>query len=355
MPTAPESRQLLEAFEAFTAASEQLQGRYEALQGQLGRLQSELETVIEAVPFALWVLGEEGELRFSNRPEGLPGSFQDGPLPWLPGAPSGLRHFKDPEGRERFFEQESRPTKSGHIITLRDVTEAHLRAQQATREERLQAMGLMAAELAHEIRNPLGSLALFAGMLVEDLQEQPPQLELAQRLQESVQRMNTLVSNTLTFSRDLSPRIAPMPLAAFWEDVRLSSGLPEAIVWENQVPPEAQWHADPDLMRQVAVNLLQNAARAMEDREDPRLILSAAPERVDGVPHWHLILEDNGCGVPQETLARIFDPFFSTFGGGTGLGLAVSHRILVAHGGLLHLESQVDRGTKVHLRLPSTT
>jgi signal transduction histidine kinase len=93
----------------------------------------------------------------------------------------------------------------------------------------------------------------------------------------------------------------------------------------------------------------------MEDREDPRLILSAAPERVDGVPHWHLILEDNGCGVPQETLARIFDPFFSTFGGGTGLGLAVSHRILVAHGGLLHLESQVDRGTKVHLRLPSTT
>ena len=355
MPTAPESRQLLEAFEAFTAASEQLQGRYEALQGQLGRLQSELETVIEAVPFALWVLGEEGELRFSNRPEGLPGSFQDGPPPWLPGAPSGLRHFKDPEGRERFFEQESRPTKSGHIITLRDVTEAHLRAQQATREERLQAMGLMAAELAHEIRNPLGSLALFAGMLVEDLQEQPPQLELAQRMQESVQRMNTLVSNTLTFSRDLSPRIAPMPLAAFWEDVRLSSGLPEAIVWENQVPPEAQWHADPDLMRQVAVNLLQNAARAMEDREDPRLILSAAPERVDGVPHWHLILEDNGCGVPQETLARIFDPFFSTFGGGTGLGLAVSHRILVAHGGLLHLESQVDRGTKVHLRLPSTT
>lgn len=353
MTTAPEPRQLMEAFEAFTAASEQLQNRYEALQGQLGRLQSELETVIEAVPFAIWVLGEEGELRFSNRSQGMPGAFQDGPAPWEAGAPAGLRHFKDGEGRDQFFEQEIRPTGSGRIITLRDVTEAHLRAQQATREERLQAMGLMAAELAHEIRNPLGSLALFAGMLVEDLQEQPPQLELAQRLQESVQRLNTLVSNTLTFSRDLSPKLAPLPLAAFWDEIKGSSNLAEAIAWENRIPKEALWNADPGLIRQVAVNLLQNAARAMEDRDMPRLCLSATPETVDGVSHWHLVLEDNGCGVPQETLARIFDPFFSTFGGGTGLGLAVSHRILVAHGGLLYLESQVDQGTKVHLRLPS--
>ena len=119
-------------------------------------------------------------------------------------APEGLRRFLDGEGGDRFLEQESRPTGSGRVITLRDVTEQHLRAQQASREERLQAMGLMAAELAHEIRNPLGSLALFAGMLVEDLQQQPPQLELAQRLQESVQRLNLLVTNTLTFSRDLA-------------------------------------------------------------------------------------------------------------------------------------------------------
>ncbi len=353
MPATPEPRQLMEAFEAFTAASEQLQERYESLQGQLKRLQSELETVIEAVPFAIWVLGEEGELRFSNRTEGMAGTFQDGPPPWAPGAPAGLRRLLDAEGHERFFEQESRPTGSGRIITLRDVTEAHLRAQQATREERLQAMGLMAAELAHEIRNPLGSLALFSGMLVEDLAEQPAQLELAQRVQEGVQRMNTLVTNTLTFSRDLTPKVSPLPLAAFWESVKASSGLPEAIAWENRIPPEALWNADPDLIRQVAVNLLQNASRAMEDRDSPRLILGAVRELLDGVPHWHVVLEDNGCGIPPEALTRIFDPFFSTFGGGTGLGLAVSHRILVAHGGLLHLESRADRGTKVHLRLPA--
>ncbi len=243
--------------------------------------------------------------------------------------------------------------RAGRIITLRDVTEAHLRAQQVTREERLQAMGLMAAELAHEIRNPLGSLALFAGMLVEDLGEQPPQLELAQRIQEGVQRMNTLVTNTLTFSRDLVPKPEPIHLRLFWDEVKTVSGLDEAVQWENEIPSEAIWNADPNLMRQVAVNVLQNATRALEDRPCPRLRLSASKERIEGQEHWHLVLDDNGCGVSPETLSRIFDPFFSTFGGGTGLGLAVSHRILVAHGGLLYLESQVGKGTKVHIRLPS--
>jgi signal transduction histidine kinase len=351
---APEPQQLMEAFAAFTAASEQLEAKYEALHLQLARLQGELQTVIEAVPFALWVVGDDGELRFSNRPEGLKGAFMDGPAPWQSGAPKGLRYFRDVEGREHFMEQENRPTTSGQIITLRDVTEAHLRAQQATREERLQAMGLMAAELAHEIRNPLGSLALYAGMLVEDLQQQPPQLDLAQRLQDSVQRLNLLVTNTLTFSRDLVPKPAPIRLRAFWEEARKTAGLPEAVAWENHVPPEAAWSADPDLLRQVATNLLQNAVKAMDDCAHPRLLVQGRPETIDGIRHWRLVLEDNGCGIPAEDLSRIFDPFYSTFGGGTGLGLAVSHRILVAHGGLLYLESQVDHGTKVHLRLPAS-
>ena len=352
MSVVPEPQQLMEAFAAFTQASEQLQARYESLQGQLGRLQNELQTVLETVPFAIWVLGGEGELRFTNRPEGLPGQFSDGPPPWELGAPSGLRQFTDPTGRERFLEQENRPTESGQIITLRDVTEAHLRAQQASREERLQAMGLMAAELAHEIRNPLGSLSLFAGMLVEDLQQQPAQVELAQHIQASVHRLNTLVTNTLTFSRDITPKVRAIALPEFWEGVRRSSNLPDLVRWDNRMPAAATWLADPDLLRQVAVNLLQNALRSMEAMPDPRLSLSAVPETVEGRLHWRVTLEDNGCGIPAEALARIFDPFYTTFGGGTGLGLAVSHRILMAHQGLLNIESKVNHGTQVHLRLP---
>ena len=353
MDAVPQPQQLMEAFAAFTQASEQLQERYQSLQGQLGRIQNELETVLETVPFAIWVLGAEGELRFTNRPEGLDGQFTDGPPPWAPDAPAGLRQFTDPTGRERFLEQENRPTDSGKIITLRDVTEAHLRAQQATREERLQAMGLMAAELAHEIRNPLGSLSLFAGMLIEDLQSQPAQVELAQHIQSGVQRLNTLVTNTLTFSRDITPKPETFALGAFWEAVRQSSEVPEALVWTNRVPAEATWYADPGLLRQVAVNLLQNAVRSMDTMPEPRLVLSAVAETVEGRLHWRLTLEDNGCGIAAEALSRIFDPFYTTFGGGTGLGLAVSHRILMAHHGLMNIESRLGHGTQVHLRLPA--
>ena len=353
MDVVPEPQQLMEAFAAFTQASEQLQQRYQSLQGQLGRIQNELQTVLETVPFAIWVLGEEGELRFTNRPEGMPGQFTHGPPPWEPGAPAGLRRFTDASGRERFLEQENRPTESGKIITLRDITEAHLRAQQASREERLQAMGLMAAELAHEIRNPLGSLSLFAGMLVEDLQSQPAQVELAQHIQTSVQRLNTLVSNTLTFSRDITPKPEVFALAAFWESARQASSLPEALVWQNRVPAEAAWCADPDLLRQVAVNLLQNALRSLDGVAGPRLALTAVPETIEGRPHWQVTLEDNGCGIAAEALSRIFDPFYTTFGGGTGLGLAVSHRILMAHRGLMNIESRLDQGTQVHLLLPA--
>lgn len=348
----PDPRQLLEAFEAFTAASEQLQVRYEALQAQLGQLQGELQTVLEAVPFAIWVLGEDGSLRFTNRPQELEGRFLQGPPPWEPGSPGGQRRFQTTEGRELIFEEERRSAPhGGTIVTLRDVTEAVFRAQQATREDRLAAMGRMAAELAHEIRNPLGSLALFSGMLVEDLQDQAGPLELARKMQEGVGRLNRVVGNTLVFSRDLHPKPAAIPLRAFWEDAVRNATLAEGVPWENHIPEAATWEGDPDLLRQVAQNLLQNATRALEDAEHPRVTLAAFEELLEGCRCWHLTLMDNGCGIPTEALARVFDPFFSTFGGGTGLGLAVCHRIVVAHDGLLFIESQVGRGTTVHLRL----
>jgi signal transduction histidine kinase len=347
----PQPRQLMEAFAAFTAASEQLQERYELLQNQLEVLQNEFQTVLEAVPFAIWVLGENAELRFSNRPEALPGAFLDGPPPWMLGSPTGIRRFRDLEGMEHFLEQEARSTKEGQIVILRDVTEQHLRAQQATREERLQAMGMMAAELAHEIRNPLGSLALFAGMLVEDLQENPEALELSRKIQDGVQRLNTLLTNILTFSRDLVPKPSLIQLKPFWEEAKKAAGLPEDVEWHNKVPPSATWHADPGLLRQVAVNLLQNAMRAMEASPKRKLSLMASKEIIDSKLQWFVALEDTGHGIPKDSLPRIFDPFYSTFGGGTGLGLAVSHRIITAHNGILHVESEVGRGTAIRLRL----
>jgi signal transduction histidine kinase len=347
-----DTQQLLEAFQAFSAASEQLQVRYTSLQGQLGQLQGELQAVLESVPFSIWVLAENGELRFSNGAAQLQGTFLDGPAPWEKEAPQGLRRFQGAEGQERFFEEEHRSVEGGgRVVVLRDVTEQVLRSQQATREERLEAMGRMAAELAHEIRNPLGSLNLFAGMLVEDLREQEGPLELARKLNDNLQRLNRVVSNTLSFSRDLTPKPATIELKTFWEDALSSATLAEGAAWDNRIPKKARWFADPELLRQVAINLLQNAWRATENVPKPKITLRAVEEEVEGQRHWHLTLTDNGCGIAKEDLTRVFDPFFTSFGGGTGLGLAVCHRIVVSHGGLLFLESEPGQGTTVHVRL----
>ena len=343
----------MEAFAAFTAVSERLQIEYQGLQTQLGRIQDELQVVLEAAPFAIWVLDEGDTVRFTNRAEGLEGRFLDGPAPWKPGSRPGLRRFRDSNGRESYFEEEHHATRAGKVVTLRDVTESMLRAQQATREERLQAMGLMAAELAHEIRNPLGSLALYAGMLIQDLPEQTGQAELARNILDGVHRLNTLVSNALTFSRDLQPKPEAIDLASFWEEARRGSGLSESVSWDNRIPKDASWSADPVLLRQVAANVLQNAMRAMDERPEPRMALHGSREILEGQPHWHLVLEDTGRGIPAAEMKRVFDPFYSTFGGGTGLGLAVCHRIVMAHGGLLFLESEEGKGTAVHMRLPA--
>jgi signal transduction histidine kinase len=347
------SEKLMEAFAAFTEVSERLQAEYQGVQTQLGRIQDELQVVLEAAPFAIWVLDEGDHVRFTNRAEGLEGSFLDGPPPWQAGSRPGLRRFRDPNGKESTFEEEHHATRAGKVITLRDVTESMLRAQQATREERLQAMGLMAAELAHEIRNPLGSLALYSGMLVQDLQEQPEQADLARNILDGVHRLNTLVSNALTFSRDLTPRPSVLALPAFWEEARKGSGMPDSLLWKNRLPLDSTWFADPDLLRQVAVNLMQNAVRALDGRAEPQMLLTGTREMLEGCEHWHLVLADNGRGIPSAEMKRVFDPFFSTFGGGTGLGLAVCHRIVMAHGGLMFLESEAGKGTAVHIRLPA--
>jgi signal transduction histidine kinase len=338
--------QLQEAFEAFTAASSQLEAQQAALRSQLDHVQGDLEGVLAAVPFAIWVLGSDGAPRFTNRPEGLAGRFLDGPAPWEASSPGGPRRFQTSDGHERHLEEERRATTHGAIIvTLRDVTEAVLRAQQDRREDRLAAMGRVAAELAHEIRNPLGSLALHAGVLAQDLEGQPSH-EVARHLQEGVARLDRLVANTLAFSRDLKPRMERVPLRALWSEALL----PQAAACAVEIPLEAAWRGDGDLLRQVAQNLLQNARRATEDVGAPQLRLTATEEVLEGRRWWRVSLADNGCGIAPEALARVFDPFFSAFGGGTGLGLSVCHRIVVAHGGLLFLESG-GRGTTVHVRL----
>lgn len=229
---------------------------------------------------------------------------------------------------------------------------ASLRAQltesqaQAERARHLALLGEMAAGIAHEIRNPLGSIRLYAKMLQDDLAALPGPLGIAEKIDRSVRRLEHVVGDVLTFSRQLSVRAVSFDAADLLSAAAEASGS-EAAWWQAvtvELKPTAAnlpaVHGDPDLLRQALVNLIRNAAEAMADAKSPRRIIKLSVERTkvrdeQAVAKQMLAISvtDSGPGIPEDVLPRLFEPFFTTRSDGTGLGLAIVHRIADAHGG----------------------
>lgn len=252
---------------------------------------------------------------------------------------------------------------------------ARLRAELADANEQLQRgrrlaeLGEMAAGIAHEVRNPLGSIGLYARMLEQDLADRPSQRETASKIAAAVLGLNSVVGDVLSFARDLktSPEVAetdelleralhaggPVPE---WLRVRRRGGA----VAEASLPV---W-CDTSLMHQALVNIVRNAIEAMAEGSagangSHELTLDAA-EAVghDGRPAVVLTVADTGPGVSREAIDRMFNPFFTTRKSGTGLGLAIVHRIVDAHGGRIVVWNNADRapgarGATFELVIPS--
>jgi signal transduction histidine kinase len=236
------------------------------------------------------------------------------------------------------------------LILISDKTLINRLQSQAKRNVRLAAMGEMAAELAHEIRNPLGSIKLFASLLEKDLIEQPDQNNLASQISHGVQILENIVSNILTFSANVSPKREPISVAALLEQSlplfeRETKGKDITIDYKKPCP-ELAIMGDTHLLKQVILNLCHNAIRAM-DRKGQLLIRA----REDG-DFAEILIQDDGEGIPEDKLHKIFDPFFTTFSGGTGLGLSVVNQIIEKHQGAIDIKSKVGEGTSVFVSLP---
>ncbi len=234
---------------------------------------------------------------------------------------------------------------------------------QLQRSRRLAALGEMAAGIAHEIRNPLGAISLYVGMILEDLatvrtgqcKDVPPSaVQSAEQIAEAVRGLNAIVNDVLTFSRDIKPRLKPVKAEALLN--RAVEAHQHAIdqakvdVQINQPgASDIELLADPDLLHQCLLNLVRNATDALADAKpnQPRQLCLAA-EMVD--ESVALIVRDTGPGIEQEDIDRIFNPFFTTRNTGTGLGLAIVHRIVDAHGGTI--QAWNDDGAVFRILLP---
>ncbi|MCC6141109.1 MAG: PAS domain-containing protein [Nitrospira sp.] len=245
---------------------------------------------------------------------------------------------------------------SGQLLLIHDVTQMCRLEERLQRQHRLVAMGEMVGRIAHEIRNPLGSIELFASMLRRDLQEQPASLAYAEQISQAVHGLDRLLSNLLIYTQ-------PERSARGWQTVEtlVLDALTLAAHAITKTPVDIRLDLDPRIpamwcnegqFKQVVLNLILNAVQAMPGGGILTLKLEQADGRSLGGEAICLTIADNGPGIDPVHRSRIFDPFFTTKDEGTGLGLAIVHAIIDAHHGRIDVESRLGEGTTFTILLP---
>ncbi len=240
----------------------------------------------------------------------------------------------------------------GHTLIFQDITKFKEMEEQMKRVDKMAAVGVLAAGMAHEIRNPLASLSGSIQMLRSELVLDESQRHLMDITLRESERLNALITDFLLFAHP--PQINRMP----WE---ISTLLQETIdllshsptchdgIHISYLPSRERIQAtiDADQMKQVFWNLLVNAAQAMPEGGEIRVSTGKKGKWI------RISIADSGKGIPPEEKEKIFEPFFTTKEGGTGLGLSIVHKIIENHNGIIKVESDVGKGSTFTLFLPA--
>ena len=236
----------------------------------------------------------------------------------------------------------------GAVVVLKDVSERDRLMGQVMRADRLAALGELTAGIAHEIRNPLTSIRGFLQYLSEnDTAEE--WREYAPLIIRQVDNLNHIIEGLLVFGRPWPPRIARVQLNQLVEEMAfLTKGRSRVRIELDLGDDVPVIDADGEALKQVLLNLFINALQAMSDEDMG--VVTVTTRRKDG--EVMITVKDNGVGLPEKFMGKVFDPFFSTKPAGTGLGLAMVLRIVDAHQGTIAFESKEGVGTTVTILLP---
>lgn len=362
---------LKQALAALDSSTEKLKTSYDSLKDEAARLNLDLEEnrnflrdILNSLNCGVVVTGIDGEIRLAN-PEAARLGADDPALvgEWKNGyaneAATQKTGFETEDGKILSISASSlrneRGERTGLIFIIEDETELDRLRKQARRSDRLAAVGKMAADMAHEIRNPLGGMELFASLLRRELEGDDDNLRLLSHVTTGIQSINNVISNMLLFTTEPAPvterfdlKELITDLADFVKYILKQNGVTASLALPDGPLPLL---ADRNLMRQVILNLIHNAVSAMPDggrmEIEARLAQSAS-----GKSSVEILVSDTGPGVEKSIREKIFDPFFTTREAGSGLGLSIASQIARAHGGYVDLIEAASGGAKFIVSLP---
>ncbi len=399
------------AFQSFNEATEQLQNSYNELQGRIKVLDLELaeknealennlkekeevknylHNILESLTTGMIVVDQKNIITTFNKTAGAitgltPENCLYQPLNTVfetdlfenlvsrtsneKGASPSLDRELDTPHRGKIFTRistspvlDNQNQQIGTVLNIQDITELRRLEDEAQRNHRLRATGEMAAGIAHEIRNPLGSIELFSSLLKKDLSEDKEKRKIVEHISASVKNMDRIISSLLLFAK------SPRPSQQQCDLNKLLKGLFEdssSILIPSEINPVFHWgenmiaNGDEGLLKQVFINLIRNAIQAMPKGGDLKIEtqknreLEKSPDQNDYYRQFiSITVADQGNGISKENLANVFNPFFTTKDHGTGLGLSISHNIVKAHQGTINVESEEGQGTRFIINMP---
>jgi two-component system sensor histidine kinase FlrB len=377
-----EAARLAEAFRLFNAASAELTEAYGALEKQVAslteelaeangelrrqyeekaRLTDRLTTLLNQLPAGVVVVDAAGGIEEAN-----PAAFDmvgacageswsvcaarmkpaDAPGEWECTGTHGT-------ARRLSMNEAALSGDRARIVLLHDMTRQHALKIAAARNERLAAMGEMAASLAHQLRTPLAAATLYVGTLTARDLAAGDVKSIASRAQDRLRHLERLIRDTLMFARGEVLGRETIDVAALMEElhhtvepVARQAGV--ALVVE-QADADTEVSADRKALASALVSLLENAVQACESDGEVRLSVHLDRHSVS------FRVCDNGRGIPRDVQERLFEPFFTTREEGTGLGLAIARGVARVHGGDIECESAPGAGSCFTLRLPAQT
>ncbi len=245
-------------------------------------------------------------------------------------------------------------TESIYLCLIEDQTQIRNLELSVRRSEKLAAIGSLAAGIAHEIRNPLASISGSVQMMQQTSANEDDKKLMSILLKET-DRLNLLITEFLDFSRPEEPVKDPVHLNVLLTElvslVKVNDRLRANIDYELDLDKQDCIRGQKDKLKQAFLNILINGAQAMRESESAKL-------RVKTKVHdkrLTVLIKDSGEGMTEAQKARLFEPFFTTKKDGTGLGLAVTHKIFENHGAQIFVESEKGRGTEFHIEFPLLT